>query len=88
MKSRFEHLEAVLTGRSDESMQVLRERLDVLEKQLGKQAEENRAEREAAKAEIFAELKAVQKRLSDTLPAPAEEVADEKKKKEVFGELF
>ena len=53
MKSRFEHLEAVLTGRSDESMQVLRERLDVLEKQLGKQAEENRAEREAAKAEIF-----------------------------------
>lgn len=88
MKTRFEHLEAVLTGRSDESMQLMRERLDALEKKLAETAADNRTARETAKAEIFSELKSLQKRVADVLPAPAAEVADETKKKEVFGDLF
>ena len=88
MKARFEHIEALLTGRSDESMQLVRERLVALERKFDEAAKANEKARETAKAEIFAEMKTLQKRMTDVLPAPAAEVADETKKKEVFGELF
>ena len=59
-----------------------------LKKKLAETAADNRTARETAKAEIFSELKSLQKRVADVLPAPAAEVADETKKKEVFGDLF
>lgn len=88
LRERFDKLEALTAARSDEMLSALRARAEQLEAALNAANKAQTDAREAAKSELMKEMADLRQKVSDTLPDTAQAREDEKKEKQVFGQLF
>ena len=88
MRARMDQLEALMVAKTEELNKFMKERGDQQDRELAllpyKLQEEHTAQRNA----VSERLLDIDKKVSNVLPATEGEVKDEKKKKELFGELF
>lgn len=94
-KERMEKMEALLATRTDEVIRLMQERNRFEDESLSKFRAEQQARAEEARASLEAQLRVLEKRVIDALPAPKADVVEQRdaKKEEddvrkAFGELF
>lgn len=86
--ARLDKLETLLTDRTDELLQMTRNRNAAFEKRLDALAEAQERRQTEAQTKLADTLGALEKRVLAALPAPRAEVVEEAKKKEIFEDLF
>lgn len=94
-RERMEKMESLLAARTDEVIRLMAERNRLEDETLAKFREEQKARSEEARASVEAQLRVLEKRVIDALPAPKADVVDQSAKLEkqeearkTFGELF
>lgn len=88
MRERFTQLEALITQQQEAACKLVREKSDEQSRAVAMLSDRIRQEQEASQTAVNARLLEIEKRVSDVLPAGPGEVSDERKKKEIFGQLF
>ena len=88
LAARLDKLETLLTDRTDELLQMTRDRNAAFEKRLDALAEAQERRQTEAQTKLSDTLGELEKRVLAALPAPRAEVVEEAKKKEIFEDLF
>lgn len=94
-KERMEKMESLLAARTDEVIRLMAERNRLEDETLAKFRDEQQARLEENRAYLEAQLKLLEKRVIDALPAPKADVVEQvdkadssKEARKAFGELF
>lgn len=88
VRARFDQLEALVVAKNEALEKLVRERADAQDRQFALLRDQVKEEQAAAQSAVSQRLLDIDKKVSNVLPASEGEVKDEKKKKELFGELF
>lgn len=88
VRTRMDQIEALVVARCDAIEKLVRERGDAQDREIGLLRDQMKAEQSASQNAVTDRLLDIEKKVSNVLPATPVEVKDEKKKKELFGELF
>lgn len=84
----FDALDKLINARFDEIADRLSTRQVEVDAKFAEVLEAERALEAAIKSEMTAQIGALDRKVAETLPAPAEEKQETEKKKEIFGDLF
>ena len=88
MRARMDQLEALMVAKTEELNKFMKERGDQQDRELALLRDQLKEEQTAQRNAVSERLLDIDKKVSNVLPATEGEVKDEKKKKELFGELF
>lgn len=88
MRARMDQLEALMVAKTEELGKLMKERGDQQDRELALLRDQLKEEQTAQRNAVSERLLDIDKKVSNVLPATEGEVKDEKKKKELFGELF
>ena len=88
MRARMDQLEALMVAKTEELNKFMKERGDQQARELALLRDQLKEEQTAQRNAVSERLLDLDKKVSNVLPATEGEVKDEKKKKELFGELF
>ena len=88
MRARMDQLEALMVAKTEELNKFMKERGDQQDRELALLRDQLKEEQTAQRNAVSEKLLDIDKKVSNVLPATEGEVKDEKKKKELFGELF
>lgn len=88
MRVRMDQLEALMVAKTEELNKFMKERGDQQDRELALLRDQLKEEQTAQRNAVSERLLDIDKKVSNVLPATEGEVKDEKKKKELFGELF
>ncbi|MDO5530626.1 LapA family protein [Sutterella sp.] len=88
VKARLDQLEALIVAKTDEVEKLIRERGDAADREIALLRDQMKEEQAATQNAVSERLLNIDKKVSDVLPASEGEIKDEKKKKELFGDLF
>ncbi len=88
MRARMDQLEALMVATTEELNKFMKERGDQQDRELALLRDQLKEEQAAQRNAVSERLLDIDKKVSNVLPATEGEVKDEKKKKELFGELF
>lgn len=88
MRARMDQLEALMVAKTEELNKFMKERGDQQDRELALLRDQLKEEQTAQCNAVSERLLDIDKKVSNVLPATEGEVKDEKKKKELFGELF
>ena len=88
MRARMDQLEALMVAKTEELNKFMQERGDQQDRELALLRDQLKEEQTAQRNAVSERLLDIDKKVSNVLPATEGEVKDEKKKKELFGELF
>ena len=88
MRARMDQLEALMVAKTEELSKLMKERGDQQDRELALLRDQLKEEQTAQRNAVSERLLDIDKKVSNVLPATEGEVKDEKKKKELFGELF
>ena len=88
MRARMDQLEALIVQKSESVEKLVRERADAQSREVALLRDRIKEEQSASQTAVSQRLLDIEKKVSNVLPAPEGEVKDEKKKKELFGDLF
>lgn len=88
MRARMDQLEALMVAKTEELSKLMKERGDQQDRELALLRDQLKEEQTAQRNAVSEKLLDIDKKVSNVLPATEGEVKDEKKKKELFGELF
>ncbi|WP_228025614.1 LapA family protein [Sutterella faecalis] len=88
MRARMDQLEALMMAKTEELNKFMKERGDQQDRELALLRDQLKEEQTAQRNAVSERLLDIDKKVSNVLPATEGEVKDEKKKKELFGELF
>lgn len=88
MRARMDQLEALMVAKTEELNIFMKERGDQQDRELALLRDQLKEEQTAQRNAVSERLLDIDKKVSNVLPATEGEVKDEKKKKELFGELF
>ncbi len=88
MRARMDQLEALMVAKTEELNKFMKERGDQQDRELALLCDQLKEEQTAQRNAVSERLLDIDKKVSNVLPATEGEVKDEKKKKELFGELF
>ena len=88
MRARMDQLEALMVAKTEELNKFMKERGDQQDRELALLRDQLKEEQTAQRNAVSERLLDIDKKVSYVLPATEGEVKDEKKKKELFGELF
>jgi len=88
MRARMDQLEALMVAKTEELNKFMKEHGDQQDRELALLRDQLKEEQTAQRNAVSEKLLDIDKKVSNVLPATEGEVKDEKKKKELFGELF
>ena len=88
MRARMDQLEALMVAKTEALNKFMKERGDQQDRELALLRDQLKEEQTAQRNAVSERLLDIDKKVSNVLPATEGEVKDEKKKKELFGELF
>ena len=88
MRARMDQLEALMVAKTEELNKFMKERGDQQDRELALLRDQLKEEQNAQRNAVSERLLDIDNKVSNVLPATEGEVKDEKKKKELFGELF
>ena len=88
MRARMDQLEALMVAKTEELNKFMKERGDQQDRELALLRDQLKEEQTAQRNAVSERLLDIDKKVSNVLPATEGEVKDEKKKTELFGELF
>lgn len=88
MRARMDQLETLMVAKTEELNKFMKERGDQQDRELALLRDQLKEEQTAQRNAVSEKLLDIDKKVSNVLPATEGEVKDEKKKKELFGELF
>lgn len=88
MRARMDQLEALMVAKTEELNKFMKERGDQQDRELALLRDQLKEEQTAQRNAVSERLLDIDKKVSNVLPPTEGEVKDEKKKKELFGELF
>ena len=84
----FARMEALVTQQQEATAKLIREKSDQHDRAAAVLRDQIKAEQDAAQSAVSKRLLEIEKKVSNVLPAAPGEVKDEKKTKELFGQLF
>ena len=84
----FARMEALVTQQQEATAKLIREKSDQHARAAAVLRDQIKAEQDAAQSAVSKRLLEIEKKVSNVLPAAPGEVKDEKKTKELFGQLF
>ena len=88
VRESFSRMEALITQQQEATAKLIREKSDEQDRAAAMLRDQLKAEQDAVQAAVSKRLLEIEKKVSNVLPASPGDVKDEKKKKELFGQLF